>query len=241
MAPTTAQLATIAVVWWAVVLVVGFAVRDRLAGRRPVDRHLVSRLGAYEVAFLAGGPNRVKLTVLASLVEDGQLRPAGCGFDLVEPVAPTDPAAPSSALRDRALDEARADRRGGWTSDYVLTHLSDDLRSLLEVPPAELSAARPLALRWLPLLATVGVWIAVDRGIGLTIMLGLAALVLVGMVRLDLSSQPMVDARRRVVAAHLGPVSAGASVAMLVARGGTGALARRSRRAYRWQLDSGSG
>lgn len=239
----TSLLMLAGIALWAAAVVVGSVIRRRLVAGQPVDQDLLRRLHPFDVAFVTGGPDRVKITVLASLVDEGVLRVVGNAFDLVGGDRPTEPAASAASLRARALADVRAGRQARWATDFVLDDLSDDLRSLVDVPPAALALARPLALRWLPLIGLCAFWLAIWPGLVLAVLMGLALLLLVGMVALDLGHQPMLDARRRLVATHLqgaGGVGPAASTPALVARYGSGALPRRARRAYLWQIDSGS-
>lgn len=229
---------------WVAAVAVGLVIRRRLVGSQPVDQDRLRRLGPLDVAFVTGGPDRVKITVMASLVDERMLRVVGNGFDLVGGDRPTEPTASAATLRARALDDVRAGRQARWTTDFVLDELSDDLRSLLDVPSAALTLARPLAFRWLPLIGLCTFWLAIEPGLVLAVLMGLAILSLVGMVALDLDHQPMLDTRRRLVASHLqeaGGAGPGASIPALVARYGSDALPRGARRAYQRQSDSGSG
>jgi len=229
---------------WAAAVAAGLVIRRRLVAGQPVDQARLRRLGPFDVAFVTGGPDRVKITVLASLVDEGVLRVVGNRFDLVADDRTTEPTASAATLRARALDDVRAGRQARWTTEFVLDDLSDDLRSLLDVPPAALALARPLALRWLPLIGLCTFWLAIEPGLVLAVLMGLAILSLVGMVALDLGHQPMLQTRRRLVATNLqeaGGAGPRAPIPDFVARYGSDALPRGARRAYQWQIDSGSG
>ncbi|MGW1141624.1 TIGR04222 domain-containing membrane protein, partial [Streptomyces zhihengii] len=81
----------LALLVWSAVVVSSVLLLVRVsAARRGAPRHLAPRLGAWEAAFLAGGPARVADAALAALHADGRIRVGAPGVVAAGGPAPHD-------------------------------------------------------------------------------------------------------------------------------------------------------
>ncbi|MBM9618600.1 TIGR04222 domain-containing membrane protein [Streptomyces zhihengii] len=129
----------LALLVWSAVVVSSVLLLVRVsAARRGAPRHLAPRLGAWEAAFLAGGPARVADAALAALHADGRIRVGAPGVVAAAATTAHDPV--ERAVLDApglAPSGALAAVRGEVMRARAVQGLGDSLaaRGLLTVPP----------------------------------------------------------------------------------------------------------